>query len=339
MIHMWYPRFLELFNPLLQMAGDHMQSQASKSYKVEVAWIHISICWQSLTYQIPQPWRQQLNIPQELGHLLRLRYFFLNNNLLSGEFPINLTNCSELKTMHLGGNKLIGKIPSQIGSLVKHQALSMEKNNVSGKIPPFIRNISSLNIFSIDFNNLVRYIPKEMCFLKQLKIIAVHVNKLSGKFPSCLYNMSSLNAISAPDNNFSGSLPPNMFHTLPNLQFVSLGINNFSGHIPTSIANASTLTTLGFGTNHFVGQVPNLGKLQSLRFLNLEDNNLGDNSTKDLEFLNSLTNCSKLQSLSLGYNNFGGSLQNSVGNLSITVDQLRLGGNQIYGQIPIELEI
>ncbi|XP_045813917.1 putative receptor-like protein kinase At3g47110 [Trifolium pratense] len=272
------------------MAGDHMQSQASKSYKIEVAWIHISICWQSLTYQIPQPWRQQLNIPQELGHLLRLRYFFLNNNLLSGEFPINLTNCSELKTMHLGGNKLIGKIPSQIGSLVKHQALSMEKNNVSGKIPPFIRNISSLNIFSIDFNNLVRYIPKEMCFLKQLKIIAVHVNKLSG-------------------------------------------------HIPTSIANASTLTTLGFGTNHFVGQVPNLGKLQSLRFLNLEDNNLGDNSTKDLEFLNSLTNCSKLQSLSLGYNNFGGSLQNSVGNLSITVDQLRLGGNQIYGQIPIELEI
>ncbi|CAJ2633531.1 unnamed protein product [Trifolium pratense] len=255
-------------------------------------------------------------IPQELGRLFRLRYLFLNNNSFSGEFPINLTNCSELITMHLGANKLIGKIPSQIGSLVKLQALSMEKNNLSGKIPPSIRNLASLTKFFIGFNQLEENIPQEICCLKQLKIIAVHINKLSGTFPSCLYNMSSLTVISAADNNFNGSLPHNMFHTLPNLQFFSIGVNSFSGHIPTSIANASTLTVLVIPTNHFVGQVPNLGKLQSLRVLNLEDNNLGDNSTKDLEFLNSLTNCS---------------------NLSTTLNLLSFEGNQIYGQIPTEL--
>ncbi|KAK2373565.1 putative LRR receptor serine/threonine-protein kinase [Trifolium repens] len=277
------------------------------------------------------------NIPQELGRLSRLRYLLLYNNSLVGEFPINLTKCSELKTMRLAGNKLIGKIPSQIGSLQKLQNLYIGRNNLSGKIPPSIRNLSSLTTFSIGYNNLVGNIPQEMCFLKQLKVIGVYVNKLSGTFPSCLYNMSSLNIISAVDNNFSGSLPPNMFHTLPNLQFFSVAKNHFHGHIPTSIANASTLTIFEIGANHFVGQVPNLGKLQSLSFLHLPGNNLGDNSTKDLEFLNSLTNCSKLQLLSFSINNFGGSLQNSIGNLSTSLNQLFLGGNQIYGHIPIEL--
>ncbi|KAK2427416.1 putative LRR receptor serine/threonine-protein kinase [Trifolium repens] len=278
------------------------------------------------------------NIPQELGRLSRLRYLLLLNNTLVGEFPINLTKCSELKTMHLGGNKLIGKIPSQIGSLVKLQHLSMNQNNLSGKIQPSIRNLSSLTIFRIGYNNLVGNIPKEMCFLRQLKIISVYVNKLSDTFPSCLYNMSSLTIISADkNNNLSGSLPPNMFRTLPNLQCFAIGENNFSGHIPTSIANASTLTLLEIGSNHFVGQVPNLGKLQSLRLLHLSRNNLGNNSTKDLEFLNSLTNCSKLQALDFSTNDFGGSLPNSIGNLSTSLDRLYLGSNQIYGQIPTEL--
>ncbi|XP_045813915.1 probable LRR receptor-like serine/threonine-protein kinase At3g47570 [Trifolium pratense] len=277
------------------------------------------------------------NIPQELGRLSRLRYFLLLNNLLAGEFPINLTKCYELKTIDLQGNNLIGKIPSQIGSLQKLQVFYIGRNNLSGKIPPSISNLSSIVIFSMGENDLVGNIPREMCFLKQLKLIAVHVNKLSGTFPSCLYNMSSLIMISAAYNNVNGTLPPNMFHTLPNLQMFLIGENNFSGHIPTSIANASTLTKFDIVKNHFLGQLSNLGKLQSVRVLSLGYNNLGDNSTKDLEFLNSLTNCSKLQMLQLSNNNFGGSLQNSIGNLSTTLDQLHFGVNQIYGQIPIEL--
>jgi Ran GTPase-activating protein (RanGAP) involved in mRNA processing and transport len=48
-------------------------------------------------------------------------------------------------------------------------------------------------------------------------------------------------------------------------------------------------------------------------------NNLGDDSTKDLEFLKSLTNCSRLQVISIS-NNFVGSLS-----------------NHLSGQIPSEL--
>ncbi|AES95475.1 LRR receptor-like kinase family protein [Medicago truncatula] len=252
------------------------------------------------------------NIPQELGRLSKLGYLLLLNNSLVGEFPINLTKCYELKTIDLEGNNLIGKLPSQIGSLQKLQNFFIERNNLSRKIPPSIGNLSSLAVLSISYNNLVGNIPQEMCFLKHLWAIAVDVNKLS-----------------VAANNFSGSLPPNMFYTLPNLQYFTVGSNKFSGPIPTSISNASSLTLFEIGDNHFVGQVPSLGKLKDLYLLNLEMNILGDSSTMDLQFLKSLTNCSKLQSLSLTYNNFGGSLQNSIGNLSTTLDELKIGEGTI----------
>jgi Leucine-rich repeat (LRR) protein len=128
--------------------------------------------------------------------------------------------------------------------------------------------------------------------------------------------MSSLTTIVATDNYFAGSLPPNMFTTLPNLQILQISANQIEGLIPTSITNASTLQLLEISQNNFVGHVPNLGKLQDLWKINLSLNYLGKNSNKDFEFLKSLKNCSKLLIVSISDNNFGGSLPNSIGNLS-----------------------
>ena len=88
---------------------------------------------------------------------------------------------------------------------------------------------------------------------------------------------------------------------------------------------------------NLVGQVPSLWNLQDLSFLNLQSNNLGNISTTDLEFLKYLTNCSKLDVLSIADNNFGGQLPNSIGNLSTELKQLYMGGNQISGKFPAEL--
>ncbi|WJX56091.1 hypothetical protein P8452_41782 [Trifolium repens] len=186
-------------------------------------------------------------------------------------------------------------------------------------------------------NHLEGNIPQEMCSLRNLTFMQVGDNRLYDTFPSCLYNMSSLTIIGAAFNDLNGSLPLNMFNTLSNLQQFSIGRNQFSGKIPVSIANASALQTLDLGGNNLVGQVPSLGKLHDLQWLNFERNNLGDNSTRDLEFLKTLTNCSKLRMISISSNNLGGNLQNLVGNLSTQLSQLFLGGNQISGKIPAEL--
>ena len=275
-------------------------------------------------------------LPQ-LGNLSFLRILKLENNSFNGKIPRELGHLSRLEVLYLTNN-LIGKIPIEIGSLQKLQYFYVAKNNLTGEVPPSIGNLSSLIELSVGLNNLEGKIPQEVCSLKNLSLMSVPVNKLSGTLPTCLYNLSSLTLFSVPGNQFSGSLSPNMFHTLPNLQGISIGGNLFSGPIPISITNATVPQVLSFSGNSFTGQVPNLGKLKDLRWLGLSENNLGEgNSTKDLEFLRSLTNCSKLQMLSISYNYFGGSLPNSVGNLSIQLSQLYLGSNLISGKIPIEL--
>ncbi|CAL5184968.1 unnamed protein product [Lathyrus oleraceus] len=276
-------------------------------------------------------------IPQELGQLLQLQQLHLAENSFTGEIPKNLTYCSNLKGLFLAGNSLIGKIPIEIGSLKNLQSFYIWKNNLTGGIPSFIGNLSYLTEISVNYNHLEGDIPQEICALKNLTILTGAVNNLSGMIPSCLYNMSSLTALVLTKNFIYGSLPSNMFHTLSKLEHFLIGGNQFFGPIPTSIINASSFVEFDISQNHFVGQVPNLERLKDLQYLNLEYNNLGGNSTNDLEFLHSLANCTKLYMFSIFHNNFQGILPNAIGNLSIELNELYLGFNKISGKIPAEL--
>ncbi|XP_045813762.1 probable LRR receptor-like serine/threonine-protein kinase At3g47570 [Trifolium pratense] len=276
-------------------------------------------------------------ITQELGQLLQLQQLYLDYNSFVGKIPTNLTYCTNLKWLILDRNNLIGKIPIEIASLKMLQTLSVSSNKLTGEIPSFIGNFSSIKQLNFGHNNLEGDIPQAICLLKNLTFLAVGLNNLSGSPPFCLYNITSLTMLNMPLNNFHGPLPFNMFHTLPNLQYLEMGGNQFSGLIPTSLNSSSSIILFDISSNHFVGQVPSLGRLKDLHFLILELNNLGYNSTKDLHFLKSLTNCSKLEAFSISDNNFGGNLPNYIGNLSTELTNIHVGANQITGKIPREL--
>ncbi|XP_045813767.1 probable LRR receptor-like serine/threonine-protein kinase At3g47570 isoform X2 [Trifolium pratense] len=265
------------------------------------------------------------SLSPHIGNLTLLKNLNLGNNSFYGEIPKEL------------GNNLIGKIPIAIASLKMLQRMFLTSNKLTGGIPSFIGNLSCLTRFSFTDNNLEGDIPQAICLLKNLTALGVGVNNLSGTPPSCLYNITSLTIFYMPINNFHGPLPPNMFHTLPNIKQFGIAKNQFSGPIPTSINASSSITHLDISDNNFVGQVPSLGKLKDLNHLNLELNYLGNNSAEDLEFLKPLTNCSKLYIASFSQNNFGGVLPNSIGNLTNELIMLYLGGNMISGKIPAEL--
>ncbi|XP_045813764.1 probable LRR receptor-like serine/threonine-protein kinase At3g47570 isoform X2 [Trifolium pratense] len=239
-------------------------------------------------------------------------------------------NLTFLKNLTLQNNSFYGEIPQELGQLLQLQKLHLFNNS-------FVGNLSFITQLGFGRNNLEGDIPQAICLLKNLTLLRVGVNNLSGTPPSCLYNITSLTIFFMGINNFHGPLPPNMFHTLPNIKQFGIAGNHFSGPIPTSINASSSITYLDIPVNNFVGQVPSLGKLKDLYHLNLEYNNLGNNSAKDLEFLKSLTNCSKLKDVSIYHNYFGGILPNSIGNLSTELNILYLDANMISGKIPAEL--
>lgn len=278
-------------------------------------------------------------IPREITHLFRLEALILNNNSISGQIPGNLTSCPELKIIRLVRNNLTGNIPVELGSLRKLEFLAIAGNNLTGGIPPSLGNLSSCRLFSLGANNFVGNIPDAIGQLQRLYFFAVMSANLSGMIPYTLYNISTMRFFVTGGNRLNGTLPANIGLTLPNLQTFSIASNRFFGPIPTSLSNVSGLEILDLDMNNFVGQVPtNLGNLLHLTWLGIGANNLGTNPVEDFKFLTSMKNCTKLEYLDSAECNFEGSLPNSIGNLSIQLRELYLGGNQISGSIPIALE-
>lgn len=78
----------------------------------------------------------------------------------------------------------------------------------------------------------------------------------------------------------------------------------------------------------------NFNGLKDLSMLGLATNFLGNGAANDLDFVDLLINCTKLQYLYLANNGFGGVLPHSIANLSTALIDFNLGKNQIYGTIP-----
>ncbi|XP_026423262.1 probable LRR receptor-like serine/threonine-protein kinase At3g47570 [Papaver somniferum] len=279
-------------------------------------------------------------IPQQIGRLFRLTQLVLTNNSLGGEIPHNISRCSKLRYISLSGNNLSGSIPTWLGSLPNLQMIWMSYNNLSGEIPASLGNLSStLTTLALFYNNLEGRIPNSLSRLTNLKLLALDANGLTGTVPSSLYNISSFEEFSLMNNQLHGSIPFDIGSTLPNLIYFSLSGNYFTGNIPSSLSNMSRLIHLQLQINNLVGSVPyNLGNLLSLRNLNLDRNKLGSGQANDLNFVNSLVNCTNLRIICLGINNFGGVLPNSIANLTTNLVELDLSENQIYGSIPLGIQ-
>ncbi|KAH1084533.1 hypothetical protein J1N35_024294 [Gossypium stocksii] len=107
------------------------------------------------------------------------------------------------------------------------------------------------------------------------------------------------------------------------------------GALPVSISNASNFIEFDINGSNFTGKVNiDFGGLPGLLWLVLASNPLGRGEADDLDFLNSLTKCRKLQILDLSYDQLGGVIPDSIGYLSTQPVQLRLGGNLLWGSIP-----
>ncbi|CAI0438706.1 unnamed protein product [Linum tenue] len=272
-------------------------------------------------------------IPPGIGVLASLQVLHLNTNFLTGEIPRNVSAWSDLIYLNLGINKLVGKIPDRLDT-TKLRYLNLESNNLTGGIPPSLGNISSLETIGMGFNSLGGTIPESFGRLERLSVLSIGGNSLTGIFPLSIYNISSIVYLSVPLNQLQGTLPAELGNVWPNLAELNIGQNRFTGAIPASLANASNLERLTITDNGISGTLPSFEKLQKLWWLSISYNLLGTGEAGDLDFISSVSNLSSLQLVSLGFNNFGGSLPESVVNFTEELSSLVVNNNKMTGEIP-----
>ncbi|CAM8924674.1 unnamed protein product [Rhodiola kirilowii] len=274
-------------------------------------------------------------IPKQIGQLRRLRRLSLVGNSFEGRIPVELSNCSNILVMSLHRNNLTGRIPFQFASLSKITIFSVAKNNLEGEMLRFYGNFSSLSILDLRYNYFHGEVGDSLQGLSNLKVLGLSANRFSGTI-SQLYNLSSLDALEIHSNHFTGTLAQDMDVALPKLTWFSIWNNSFTGTIPSSLSNISGLSVCYLAGNRFRGRVPDsLGNLQNLRLLQLSKNSLGSEMSNDLSFVDSLTNCTKLERIDLSYNMLSGTLSDSIGNFSTSrLQQFSIEKNHITGPIP-----
>ncbi|XP_041027326.1 probable LRR receptor-like serine/threonine-protein kinase At3g47570 [Juglans microcarpa x Juglans regia] len=180
-------------------------------------------------------------------------------------------------------------------------------------------------------------IPNQIGNLQNLVFFGIGANGFFGTIPFGIFNISTISWIGMALNNLSGHLPSNMGLFLPNLQRLFLGSNKLSGKIPNSISNASQLLDIDLTVNSFSGLIPkSLGNLRFLQWLNLEFNDLTVESP-ELSIFSYLSSCINLVDLALSKNHLNGFLPRSIGNLSLSLQTLRLDNCKLKGSIPIEI--
>lgn len=262
----------------------------------------------------------------------------LKLNYLSGEIPASIVRCSNLQFVNLRSNLFTGEIPRELGSLSMLQGINLWGNNITGTISPSIGNISSLRFIDFAENEMVGAIPESMGRLANVQILQMEGNKFTGELPSSFFNLSSLSDVYFGFNNFEGTLPPSMFLTLPYLEHFLLSSNNFHGSIPASVSNTSYLFELDLSGNGFSGIIPSkLGNSQYLWWVQIASNQLEANEVGDWDFMESLTNCSFLETLDLHDNKLGGILPSSLSNLSTGITTFLIAQNRISGNLPADI--
>ncbi|KAM3303000.1 putative receptor-like protein kinase [Capsicum chacoense] len=274
-------------------------------------------------------------LPNELSNLIHLRVLNMSFNSIEGIIPPNISQFRNLRTLDLMQNEISGTIPPEISQLQQLQVLNLGGNRISGIIPPSISNISSLITLNLGTNILGGPIPSDLAKLRRLKHLDLTINNLTSLVPPPIYNMSSLVSLALASNTLWGDLPSDIGLTLPNLRLFNFCLNKFTGTIPGSLHNLTKIQVIRMAHNHLHGHVPpGLGNLPELLMYNIGFNRIVSSGDDGLNFLQSLTNSTKLIFLALDFNLLEGVIPESIGNLSKSLSKLYMAGNPIYGSIP-----
>lgn len=223
-------------------------------------------------------------------------------------------NLTDLRTLDLADNVLVGGIPPSLGLLSSLSFLGIGRNNLSGLIPVSLWNMSSLTAISVQRNALSGTIPSNAFDnTPRLQYLLMDRNQFHGPIPGTKTNASSMIRLQLDENFFGGIVPPEV-GSLRNLIWLHLAQTLLVAKEPkdweflTALSNCSQLLILALAECKFEGVLPDsISNLStSINILYLEGNRLSGSIPKDIG------NLINLQMLHLHSNLFTSSLPSSL---------------------------
>lgn len=253
-----------------------------------------------------------------------------NTNWLTGDvdtwYGVGF-NGTRVSSLELFNNNLTGEFPDDIGQLTEVVHLNLSSNNMSGIIPTTVGRLTQLAYLYLEENQLTGPIPEEIVDLVKLKYLHLHTNQLSNDIPNTLGQLTLLEDLHLASNQLTGAIPVSI-GALASIKSIDLGDNNLTGEIPTEIGQLTALESLVLNRNNLSGSIPaSFGLLINLDYFSLTDNALSGGLPAEIG------NMESLRVFDIERNNLSGELPNALADLS-RLERVYLFGNQLEGTIP-----
>lgn len=142
----------------------------------------------------------------------------MDDNALSGSFPVGLGNFTKLTQLFINNNLLTGTLPSgafeHLGQLTY---LKINDNLVTGTLPTELGllNGTLMGDLLMAHNDLTGFVPSELGLVASLKTLVLHGNSLiTGSLPSELLALSELELLTVSNTSLTGSIPDGLCDSL-----------------------------------------------------------------------------------------------------------------------------
>ncbi|KAL5543279.1 hypothetical protein UlMin_010989 [Ulmus minor] len=264
---------------------------------------------------------------------LRIVYINLSSNQLSGTIPGSLCNLP-LLWLHVNNNSLSGTLPLALRNCTQLRCMDLGENRLSGVIPTWIgENYLYLEILRLRENTFTGSIPLSLCRLSYLKILDTACNHLIGRIPLCFNNLSGMTTTNPVASWYTNDkavevMKGQYLEYTRILMFVvnmDLSSNNLVGRIPQQLTTLDGLLGLNLSHNHLSGSIPHqIGNMKSLLSLDFSDNQISGTIPESMSILTSLSY------LNLSYNNLSGKIPKG-NQLQTLTDPTIYAGNQLCG--------
>ena len=168
------------------------------------------------------------SIPEGLWGLPKIRFVYLNQNLLSGAIDastsdVPTTTGTFLEDVWLHANRLEGDLPGWFGNAPNLLKWVAWGNQVSGSLPTVFP--PKLSLFDMSGNAISGTLPSSLFSLPELEIVYLDGNRLSGPLPDPGNTTLPLRQVWLHNNTLSGAIPDEFGFYWPDLRKLLLHDN------------------------------------------------------------------------------------------------------------------